>query len=409
MNHQFPQALACLLALSCVTPATSQVVIQGKRVYASRGTVIEDGMIVIRDGKIAAVGRAADLNVPKDYEVLQAEVVTPGLIDSHCTVGLSGILNVPHDQDQLENSAPLQPELRALDAYNAHDELVSWVRGFGVTTIHTGHAPGELISGQTLVVKTVGNTVESAKLMDTCAVVVSLTNDARKTGGKSPGTRGKMMAMLRTELIKTREYQQQVKAAAEQEDGTPPPRDLHLETLAKVLDGELPLMVTAQKAQDISNALRLADEFQFRLWLDGAAEAYLLTDQIKAANVPVFVHPTMARPDGDLENLSFETAGKLAKARIPIALQAGYESYVPKTRVVLFEAGLAAAHGLSFEQALGAITWDAAAILGVDDRVGALEIGKDGDVALFDGDPFEYTSHCVGVVIDGQVVSRDVR
>jgi imidazolonepropionase-like amidohydrolase len=117
----------------------------------------------------------------------------------------------------------------------------------------------------------------------------------------------------------------------------------------------------------------------------------------------------MARATDDRENLSFETAAKLLAADIPVALQSGHESYVPKTRIVLFEAARAAAEGLSFEQALSTITIGAAKILGIGNRVGSLEVGKDGDVALYDGDPFEYTSHCVGVVIDGRIVSQEVR
>ena len=395
--------------LSLFVHSQAQVAIEGEKIYTSAGAPIENGIVVVKDGKITAIGKAEAIQVPDGYEVIKANVVTPGLIDAHCTIGLSGILNVPHDQDQLERSTPIQPELRALDAYNAHEELVQWVRGFGVTTIHTGHAPGELISGQTLVVKTVGNTVDDAKLMDVCAVAVTLAGSARKDGAKSPGTRGKMVAMLRAELIKAREYHRKSVAAANDDQQKTPDRDLRMETLAKVISGELPMMITAHKAQDISNALRLAKEFQFTLWLDGAAEAYLLIEAIKAAEVPVLVHPTMARPNGELENMSFETAAKLSAAGIPIALQAGYEAYVPKTRVVLFEAAMAAAHGLSFDQALRAITIDAAEILGIGDRVGSIEVGKDGDLALFDGDPFEYTSHCVGVVIDGQVVSRKKR
>jgi imidazolonepropionase-like amidohydrolase len=287
--------------------------------------------------------------------------------------------------------------------------LIEWIRSFGTTTIHTGHAPGELISGQTMVVKTTGNTVEEALLVDTCAVAATLAEEALKKAEKSPGTRAKMVSMLRAELIKAQEYLDKQRQADGDDEKEPPPRDLRLETLGRVRCGDLPLMVTAQRAQDINNALRLAREFKFQLWLDGAAEAYLLIDEIKQAGVPVIIHPTMARPVGDRENLSFETAAKLVQAGIPVALQAGYESYVPKTRVVLYEAAMAAANGLSFPQALGTITIDAARILGVDNRVGSLEVGMDGDVALFDGDPFEYTSHCVGVVIDGQLVSSQTR
>ena len=113
-------------------------------------------MVVIQDGKITAIGRADQIAVPEGFRVLEAAVVTPGLIDAHSTVGFSGIFNSPHDQDQLERSAPIQPELRAIDAYNAQEDLIEWIRSFGVTTIHAGHAPGELMSGQTLIAKTVG-------------------------------------------------------------------------------------------------------------------------------------------------------------------------------------------------------------------------------------------------------------
>jgi imidazolonepropionase-like amidohydrolase len=436
---------ACLIALTSANPAHAQVAVQGTTVYTMSGPPIKDGVVVIKDGKIAAIGAAVDVRVPDGFRVLKAAVVTPGLIDAHSTVGFSGMLNQPQDQDQLEHSTPIQPELRAIDAYNAHDDLVAWVRSFGVTTLHSGHAPGELISGQTLIVKTSGNTVKEALVVAARAVAATLSADARKADARSPGTRGKMMALLRGELLKAREYQAKQKAAergrekaaekpmetalsktsapaangnaskrdAKKEDGEtapePPPRDLRLETLVQVLEGKLPLLITADRAQDIASALRLAKEFNLKIWLDSAAEAYLLVDDIKAAGVPVFIHPSMARAVGDRENQSFETAAKLVSAGIPVAMQSGYEAYVPKTRVVLFEAAIAAAHGLSFEQALATITRDAAKILGIADRVGTLEVGKDGDVALYDGDPFEYTSHCTGVVIGGRVVSETVR
>lgn len=321
----------------------------------------------------------------------------------------------------------MQPELRGLDAYNSQDELVAWVRNFGVTTIHTGHAPGELISGQTLVVKTSGMTVEEATLKSPCAVAVTLADSARKADNKSPGTRAKMIAMLRQELVRAQEYRRkrdrndsskpdednspQADASAKKDHAEnsdePVDLDLRLEVLAQTLDQGLPLLVTVDRAQDISSALRLAKEFNLNVWLDSAAESYLLIDDIKTSGAPVIIHPTMVRSVGERENASFETAAKLVKAGIPVALQSGYESYVPKTRVVLFEGGMAAANGLSLNEALSTITINAAKILGVADRVGSLEIGKDGDLALYDGDPFEYTTHCVGAVINGEVVSGE--
>ena len=396
-------------ALPC-TIASAQIAVRGKIVHTMAGPSIDNGMVVIQNGKISAIGVASQIAVPQGFRVLDAAVVTPGLIDAHSTVGFSGILNQPHDQDQLEHSAPIQPELRAIDGFNAREDLIEWIRGFGVTTVHSGHAPGELISGQTLVAKTAGRTAADAVIVEARAVAATLGSAGLKLDSKSPGTRGKSIAMLRSELIKAREYLEKQKRAAEAGDkGEPPPRDLRLETLGRVLTKELPLMITTQRSQDIASALRLAAEFDITIWLDGADEAYLLIDEIKAAGVPVIIHATMTRSFGEHENLSMETAGKLVAAGIPVALQSGYESYVPKTRVVLFEAGVAAANGLSFEQALRTITIDAAKILGVDKRVGSLEIGKDGDLALYDGDPLEYTSHCVGTVIEGRVVNDVIR
>ena len=404
-------ATCSLVLMAGLAPAASaQLAVRAERVMTMAGPPIEDGIVVLRDGKIAQIGTAAAVDVPDGFPLLTAAVVTPGLIDGRSTVGLSGILNIPHDQDQLERSSPIQPELRAIDAYNAREDLIEWLRGFGITTLHTGHAPGELVSGQMMVVKTWGRTVEAATLKAPSAVTATLGQAAQKKDDKSPGTRGKMVAMLRAEFIKAREYQAKIERSRleEDEDGEAVARDLRLETLAAVLAGDLPLMVTAQRGQDIANALRLAEEFGFRLWLDGAAESYLLLQELKAAEVVVFIHPTMARPAGDLENASFETASKLIAAGIPTLFQSGFEPYVPKTRVVLWEAAQAAANGVPRQQALAAITSQAARVLGVDDRVGSLVVGKDGDLALFDGDPFEYTSHCVGVIIDGQIVS-DVR
>ncbi|MDX1384881.1 MAG: amidohydrolase family protein [Thermoanaerobaculia bacterium] len=312
---------------------------------------------------------------------------------------LSGSSRV-QDQDQLETSDPIQPELRAIDAYNAREELVAWLRSFGVTTIHTGHGPGALVSGQTLIAKTRGDTVEDAVIEPLHAVAFTL-GPTVSSRFDSPGTRAKGVAMIREKLVEAQRYRDDL------EGDDPPDRDLALEVLAGVLAGETPALITAQASTEIMSALRLQREFGFELLLDGAAEAYLLLDEIRDSGAPVILHPTMMRARGETRNVSMETAAKLAEAGIPFALQSGYESYVPKTRVVLFEAAIAAANGLGFDRALAAVTIDAARILGIDDRVGSLEVGKDADIVLFDGDPFEYTSHVCRVVIDGRSVSEE--
>jgi imidazolonepropionase-like amidohydrolase len=384
--------------------AWGQVAVRGEIVYSMAGPPIKDGIVLVKGGKIEKVGRAQEVQIPAGYKTLDAKVVTPGLVDAHTVVGLTGYLNQVHDQEQKEASGPIQPELRAIDAYDPAERLVEWVRGFGVTTIHTGHGPGALVSGETLIAKTRGNSVEAAVVVPTAMVAATLGTSAKATeDGKSPGTRSKMMAMLRGELVKAQEYGRKRETA---EKGKEPERSLRTEAFERILKGEIPLMLTVYRVQDIISGLRLAAEFRIRIVLDGASEAYLALNEIKKAGVPVILHATMSRAFGDQENQSMETAALLKKAGIPFALQSGFEGYVPKTRVVLFEASAAAANGLTFEEALASITIDAARLLGIEKRVGSLEPGKDGDLALYDGDPFEYTSHCIGTVIEGEVQSQ---
>ena len=379
--------------------ANGQIAVKGETVWTMAGEPISNGVVLVNNGKIEAIGPQSSVQIPADYKVISAKVVTPGLIDAHTVIGLNGYLNQPHDQMALESSGPLQPELRAIDAYNSDEKLIEWVRQFGVTTIHTGHQPSALVSGQTMIAKTTGKDVDEATLVPTAMIAVTLGEDSLAAQGKSPGTRAKEMSMLRAELIKAQENSKKTDA----------PKDLRSDIMVRVIKREIPLLITANKAQDIMTALRLAKEFNLKIVLDGAAEAQLLLNEIKASGFPVIVHPTMARANGDEMSLSMEDAAKLKAAGIPVALQSGYEGYVPKTRVVLFEAAMAAANGLSQRDALALVTINAAKILGLDARIGSLEKGKDADLAMYDGDPFEWTSHCTGTIINGQVVSDVVR
>jgi len=452
-----------LLALALFTfhfslfTASAQIAVKGETVWTMAGEAIQNGVVLVNNGKIEAVGAASQIKIPNNYRVITAKVVTPGLIDAHSVVGLAGYLNQPQDQMQIETSSPMQPELRAIDAYNTEEKLIEWVRQFGVTTIHTGHGPGALISGQTMIAKTFGKTVEAVTIVPMAMIAVTLGDSALGSGGKSPGTRAKQAAMLRVELIKAFEAVRKIDSQknnrnnqtnsttrtggnnqANKNDNSPnmknpnsslknPPTqnnqntdnqnsssaqtstDLRSDVMQKVLRREIPLLVTAHRAQDIITALRIAKEFNIRIVLDGAAEAFVVIDEIKASGFPVIIHPTMYRAGSETENLSLETASKLKAAGIMVALQGGFESYVPKTRVVLFEAGIAAANGLSMRDALATITIDAAKILGLDRRIGSIETGKDADLAMYDGDPFEYTTHCTGTMINGQIVSEVVR
>ena len=420
---------SCFVALAALatTTATAQVAVRAGTLHTVSGAPIENAVVIAgADGRIEWVGPAAEASIPDGVDVLEAAVVTPGLVDARSVVGLSGALNSNvgpvRDQDQLERSSPLQPDLRAIDAYDANETLVEWVRSYGVTTLHTGHGPGALVSGQTMIAKTRGRNVEQAVVVP-ARMLASTLGNAVSSNFQSPGTSAKGVAMLRSALHGAQAYLEQVQNAEEaggdenvesddgEEDGDakpapqPPPRDLSKEALGQVLAGELSLLITVNTVPEIAAALRLQQEFGFDLVLDSAAESYLLLDEIREAGVPVLLHPTMSR----VQNGSYETAATLADAGIPFAIQTGFEGYVPKTRVLLWEAAIAAANGLGMERALEAITLSPARILGIDDRVGSIEVGKDADLALFDGDPFEYTSHICGVIIESEVLSTECR
>ncbi|MGM0546036.1 MAG: amidohydrolase family protein [Bacteroidota bacterium] len=391
---------ALLFGLTAV--GNAQIAVQADTLYTMEGDKIVDGVVLIENDKIEAVGSASDITIPSDYETHQASVVTPGLVDAHSVVGLAGIFNRDDDQDQLETSNPIQPHLRAFDAYNAREELVKFVLGKGVTTTHTGHGPGALASGQTMIAKTPYNTTEQA-LVDSATTVAFTLGPSVGNSFESPGTNAKGIAMLRQKFIDAQDYME--KRQADDPDKSPP-KDLEMEAIADVLNGKLKAMITAQRSQDIMSALRLKEEFGFDLILDGAAEAYLLMDEIKKADVPVIIHPTMVRTFGDTKNASFTTASKLAEEGIPFAFQSGFEGYVPKTRIILYEAAIATAYDLNREEALKALTKSSAQILGIDQQVGSLAEGKDADVVLFDGDPMEYTTKISSVIVDGKVVKQ---
>lgn len=398
--------IALLLLVAPALPASGQLALRADTVYTMAGAPIPNGVVLVRDGKIERVGAADRVQIPNGYRVVTGQIITPGLIDARSTVGLSGVFNQAHDQDHLETSEAIQPELRALDAYNGRDTLVAWLRGFGITTVQTGPSPGALSSGQMMIVKTWPYEADAALVRDGSMVSFTL-GEGLSSRLSRPGTRSKGAAMLRADLLKARDYARKM---ADSDEDKRPDRDLRLEALARVLNREVPALVSAHRAHDILTALRLKEEFGFDMVLDGGAEAYLVIDELRAANVPVIVHPTMMRAGGAGENVSMDTAARLRAAGIPIAFQSGYEGYVPKTRVVLFEAGVAAGLGdLPRQAALEALTVDAARLLGIADRVGTLEAGKDADVVVWDGDPLEYMTHTCTVVIGGDVVSETCR
>ena len=383
--------------------AHSQTAIKAEIIYTVSGATIKNGVVLVKDGKIEKVGSAKEISIPKNYAVVSSKVVTPGFIDARSVVGLSGALNIPTDQDQLEKSSPIQPELRAIDAYNPEEKLVGYVRDFGVTTMHTGHGIGALVSGQTMVVKTKPGKIDEVTLvpMEMLAMTIGSSVEGNFT---SPGTKAKQIAMIRSEFLKAQAYMQKQN---EKDTSKRPAIDLKYEALTKLLKGEVKALITVNSSNDIMNAIRLAKEFKFKLVIDGAAEAYRMIDEIKACKAEVILHSTMARNAGDMVNMTRESAAILTAANIQVSIETGYEGYVPKTHVLLFEAALAVTYGLPYEEGLKSITLNPAKLLGIDKRVGSIEQGKDADLVLFDGDPFEYLTKILKVMIDGQWVSKN--
>lgn len=386
-----------MLSASCLVKA--QIAIKAETIHTVSGKPIKNGVVLVKNGKIENVGTG--LSIPSGYKIYETKVVTPGLIDSRSLVGISGALNIPTDQDQLDKTSPIQPELRAIDAYNPDESLVEVLRDHGITTIHTGHGVGALVSGQTMIAKTKAGTAESVTIQPMTMLAMTLEPSVGRNFS-SPGTSAKQMAMIRAELIKAQAYQ---KKQEDKDESKRPAKDLKLEALSKMLKGDVKALITVNASKDIMTAIRLAKEFNLKLVLNGAAEAYRLIPQIKEAKAEVILHATMARNGGDMVNMTRESAALLTAAGIPVSIEGGYESYVPKTRIVLFEAGQAMVHGLSFDEALKTITLNPAKLLGIDQRVGSIEKGKDADLVLFDGDPFEYLTTINTVFIDGEVVS----
>jgi len=382
--------------------AAQPVAVRADRLYTMAGQgVIEDGVVLIENGVIGAVGPASSVTIPAGVTVIRTLVATPGFVDAHAQVGLAGAYNVPADQDMDENTDVNTAQLRAIDGFKADELLVRYVLAHGVTTVHVGPGPSNPIAGQSGVFKTHASTVDEALMKFPVAMMFNL-GETPKYGDGAPKTRMATAAIIRKALLGAEQYRDKLSKA---EDGEEPDRDLQKEALVAALRGEVLSVFTCHRSDDIMTALRLAREFNLSLVLDGATEAYLVRDRIREAGVPVLVAPTMQRTSAiEKLNGTFENAAFLQRTGIPIAIQSGLVGYVPKTRVAPFEAGVAWANGLAEQDALEAITIGAARILGIDDRVGSLEAGKDADIVLLDGPPLEYLTHVTHVFVNGAVV-----
>ncbi|MEM8882696.1 MAG: amidohydrolase family protein [Planctomycetota bacterium] len=349
---------------------------------------IPNGAVFVENGRIRAVGR--DLKVPDGVPVYRVPHVSPGLIDTHGSAGLSGIYNIPADQDLTEKTDNNQAALRVIDGFNPREKLVRYLLQHGITLLHAVPGPTEPIAGQAGVFRTDRDTVAEATVKFPSAMVFNI-GEAVKRGDGAPDTRMGIAAIIRQALVEAQQGSDKV--------------DLNRAALGPVVRGELPAMFVAHREDDIQTALRIAREFKLKAMLSQATEACLMPEAIKAAGVPVLIAPTTQRPGGlEKFNSCFDMAGVCANAGIPLAFTSSFEGYVPKTRVVLFEAGVAAANRLGWQRAMQALTIDAAKILGVDKEYGSIEPGKIADLVCYDGDPLEYTSHVIAVYGKGELV-----
>ena len=392
-----------MIAILSVAVA-ADLVVRGGTVYPVSGPPIEDGAVLARDGRIVAVGPAASIQVPPGAEMMEGAVVTPGLVDAYATVGLTGVYNTPIDQDHAESSETVWPELRAIDAFDPWEPLVAWVRDHGVTTVMAAPSPGVPVGARSAVLHTLPAPPDETALITDSMVVFTVGLPTKTLFPGELSSRMGTAATIRQALAEAQDAKQRRTLPLADR----PERNLGDEALIELLEGKRTAVFAAERVPDLLTALRIADEFDLRIVLAGAGEAWRIPGTIKKAGVPVIVGPVMGRSWSDDEghDRSFANAAILAEAGIPIAFSSGYESYVPKVRVVLWEAAIAAANGLGRDATIEALTLGAARILGIDDTTGSLEPGKSADFAVFDGDPFEYASHVCAVVVQGTVASR---
>lgn len=369
------------------------------------------GDVAIENGKIVAVGQSLSYS---DAEVrdVTGMTVMPGIVDPHCHIGMWEDAMGFEGADGNECTNPITPELRAIDAINPYDRCFEEAAAGGVTTCVTGPGSANVIGGQFVAIKTYGDSVEDMVLRFPVAVKAAFgENPKRVYDGKNqtPSTRMATAALMRKALIEAQEYNEKLeKGKADPEKM--PERNLGKEILARVIRRELPMKIHAHRADDILTAIRICREFKLRYTLDHCTEGYLITDKLKEALGEdcegIIVGPLLTdRSKIELKNLSFKAPKVLEQAGIEYAMMTDHpvtpEQYLPICTAI------AVREGASEEGALKAITINAAKITGIADRVGSIEVGKDADIAVFSGHPFDFRSRCVLTLVNGKVVHEE--
>lgn len=412
--------------------ATPPIAIRGGRVLTvARGT-IDNGVVVMQNGKIIAVGPAGSTAIPKNARVIEAAGMTvyPGLIDSETNLGLTEISAAQMTNDLLEPSDEIMPHMHVYDAFHAESELIPVARLNGVTNAIVSPESGNTLPGQDAFIQLAGADSDEMLLVRDIAMPLNFTGEQRRNESwdkaKFPYTRMGMAAQLRQAFIDAQEYQQKwddynkaasappdnkeakdSKDAKKDDKKTAPKRDLKLEALLPYLQGKRPVVLAAQEPSDLYTALRLAREFKLRVILNHVAHSQILLDQIAATKLPVIVGPIYATPkDSERYDAVYRLPAELAKRGVKIAF-ASYDAH--QVRNLPYQAGYAVAFGLPYDEALKAVTLYPAQIWGVADQLGSLEAGKMANVVIANGDPLDVKTDVKRVFIQGKEVPMESR
>ena len=369
----------------------------GATIETCAGTTIQGGALVVHQGKIVAVGAAAEVAVPAGAVVVDArgKTLMPGLVCSHSHIGsVSGG----------DSSGPIQPEVRALDSINPRDPGIQKAQAGGITTVNVMPGSGHLLSGQTIYMKLRDvDTVEALAVRNADGSIAggikmaNGTNPQKKT--PFPGTRGKAAALVRMQFHRARDYRRRVEAAA----GDPakmPDRSLAMEALLEAMDGKRMVHHHTHRQDDILTVLRLQREFGFRVVLHHVSEGWMVADEIAAAKAPCSVI-VIDSPGGKLEaaRLSLETGAILDRAGVLVGFHT--DDGITDSRLFLRSAAISVRAGMDRQKALEAVTIANARMLDMQDRVGTLEVGKDADFVLLSGDPLSVYTRVLETWVDG--------
>jgi imidazolonepropionase-like amidohydrolase len=388
-------------------PPSVVVAITGGRVVPVVGEPVEGGTVLIRDGVVEAVGAAADVEVPSGARVVDAtgRWVLPGFVEAHGHVGISEEANGPVGNDTNEMTDPNTAGVRAIDAIDIDDEGFRDALSGGVTSVVVKPGSGNVIGGRTVAIKTWGSrTIDEQVITEAVSVKSALGENPKRVYGSRdalPSTRLGVAFVLRQAFEDARYYAASRAAAAVA--GEPFRRDLRLETLADVLDGTLVWDQHVHRHDDIATAIRLSEEFGYRLVVNHGTEGHKLADVLAEKGIPVIFGPMLtSRTKVELRDRAIANLAALARAGVTVAITTDHP--VVPINFLVHQASFAVKEGLDPVVALEALTINPARMLGLDDRVGALAPGLDGDVVIWSGDPLDVMSRAEQVLIGGVTV-----